>query len=296
LTLPVYRSFALDTPNRAIDRAVVVLHGSSRNAHKYFPRMTRVAAEDGLENRTLIVAPRFRLADDDRPEGNRGNVVYWDKNKEWKRGDLSSGALPARIGSFAAMDALLRALGRRRLFPNLAKLTVIGHSGGGQFMQRYVVGQPPLPELSGVKVRYIVTNPARYMYLNEFRPAPVFDGNFAIPATAACPRYNEYEYGLDAPNAYMAAADKAAMINRARERDVVLLLGEADNDPRHKGLTRNCRANYQGRDRLERGRLYKAHLDRFFAPHNTRVVIVPGVGHSSARMFKSTQGRRAIFF
>ncbi|MEX2450799.1 MAG: hypothetical protein WD407_08095 [Rhodospirillales bacterium] len=188
-------------------------------------------------------------------------------------------------------------LGRRHLFPNLAKLTVIGHSGGGQFTQRYVVGQPPLPELSRVKVRYIVTNPARYMYLNEFRPAPVFDGSFAIPATAtACPAYNAYEYGLETPNAYMAATDKAAMINRARERDVVLLLGEADNDPRHKGLTRNCRADYQGRHRLERGRLFKAYLDRFFAPHNTRVVTVPGVGHSSAGMFKSTPGRRAIFF
>ncbi len=205
--------------------------------------------------------------------------------------------LGARISSFAVIDSFLKHLGARKIFPNLTKITILGHSAGAQFTQRYLAGHPPLKELDGIHVRYIVANPGRYMYLNEFRPAPNFDGKFAIPADVAeCSKYNLYEYGLEELNPYMAATGKKGILRNARERDVILLLGEADNNPKHRSLNRSCRGNHQGRHRFERALMFKAHFDRYFKPHNTRVVRVPGVGHSSRKMIKSKEGLKAIFF
>ncbi|MEQ8196166.1 MAG: alpha/beta hydrolase [Rhodospirillales bacterium] len=296
LKLAVYRNLPLEKKNISIKRAVVVLHGSSRTAHRYFARATDAAREVKLDQETLVIAPRFSNAKDDPPRRLAGDL-FWDKDKHWKRGDLSTTSMKQRIGSFAAMDELLSFLGASKNFPNLKKITVIGHSAGGQFIQRYVAGHSTLPALAGIHIRHVSANPGRYTYLNDMRPTPAFDGTFARPRDiAACPRYNLYEYGIEKLNAYMQASGKAALIRRIRKRDFVLLLGDQDTDPEGKGLPRNCRAMMQGRQRLERGLMFKAHLDRYFAPHRVRVVIMPGVSHSGTKLFKSPEAREVIFY
>lgn len=296
LKMPHYRSHPLDKKNDAIKRAVIVIHGNSRNAHRYFPRVTKVAAAARLAHETLVIAPSFSIENDDRPHRQPGEV-YWEKSNDWKRGNLSVHGLDARISSFAVIDVFLKHLGSRQTFPNLKKITIIGHSAGGQFTQRYLAGHSPLKEIDGLRIRYVVANPGRYMYLNEFRPASAFDGTFAIPKDAAtCSRYNRYEYGVEDLNGYMAEAGVQRIRENTRKREVVLLLGSADNDPNHRGLNRSCRGNHQGRHRYERGLMFMAHLDRYFKPHNTHIVTVHDVGHSSSRMFKSKEGREVIFF
>ena len=94
----------------------------------------------------------------------------------------------------------------------------------------------------------------------------------------------------------MAEAGKETIRRQARSREMVLLLGESDNDPNHRWLPNDCRDSLQGRHRLERGLMFKAHLDRFFRPHNTRVVRVRSVGHSSSGMYQSAKGLEAIFY
>ena len=296
LKLALYRTHDLHKPAPGIRRGVVLIHGYQRNAHRYFPRMTKAAEQAGVAEETLVIAPGFSIRQDDRPHRRPGEL-YWKRNKNWRRGDKSIEGPKGRMSSFKSVEILLAHLGQKGLFPNLKKITVVGHSAGGQFVQRFALGHAPVKSLADVRVRYVVANPGSYLYLNRQRPGPGFDGGFAVPTEAAgCPAYNRYEYGLDDLNGYMSAAGPEKILERARQRELVLLLGTADDDPGHAALPRKCGAGLQGRHRLERGRLFKAHLDRFFAPHNTRVVLVPGVAHRSREMFLSEEGRAAIFF
>ena len=296
LRLPLYRTHDLHKPAPGIRRAVILIHGYQRNAHRYFPRMTEAAEGADVADRTLVIAPSFPIREDDRPHRKPGEV-YWKRNKNWRRGDKSIESPEGRMSSFKAVELLLRHLGRKGLFPNLEKITVVGHSAGGQFVQRFALGHAPIESLAQVRIRYVAANAGSYLYLNGLRPGPAFDGGFAVPSEAAgCADYNRYEYGLDRLNGYMSAAGREKILERARRREIVLLLGTADKDPGHIALPRKCGARLQGRHRLERGLLFKAHLDRFFKPHETRAVLVPGVAHSSRGMFVSKEGRAEIFF
>ena len=114
-------------------------------------------------------------------------------------------------------------------------------------------------------------------------------------------KYNERDLGesltrfTEERNASMARTDAATLIARYRSRQVIYLLGAMDTDPDARSLDKNCQAMAQGRHRAERGRLFKAYMDRFFSPYNHQLVTVPGVGHSARRMFTSPEGLAALF-
>src|SRR5262245_20241492 len=57
--LLLYRSFPLDTKNAAITRAMVVVHGASRDADNYFRHMLAAAFLAGELEKTVVIAPRF---------------------------------------------------------------------------------------------------------------------------------------------------------------------------------------------------------------------------------------------
>ncbi|NIA71798.1 hypothetical protein HBA54_24690 [Pelagibius litoralis] len=300
LYLPVYASRPLGEAVPQIRRAVVVIHGVGRDARQYFHRVGEAARLEAVEEQTLIVAPRFTISADrttaDRASDQRNGAVFWDRNSNWRRGDWSSVLPEGQISSFRAVERLLAYLGDRALFPNLGKITVVGHSAGGQFVQRFAAGHAEIPEVAHTRLRYVAANPGAYLYLNPYRPVQTFDGRFAPPHADLCGDYNHYDHGLDQLNRFMMRASREKLVQHARQRPLTLLLGERDINPWDRTLNRTCSAALQGRHRLERGRLFKAHLDRFFAPHNTQVVLVPAVGHAGGSMFQSDAGRAVIFF
>jgi hypothetical protein len=59
----VYTTFPLATPNPAIRRALVMVHGTLRNADHYFTTATGAAFLAGALEDTVIIAPAFRSAD-----------------------------------------------------------------------------------------------------------------------------------------------------------------------------------------------------------------------------------------
>ncbi|MDH3240660.1 MAG: alpha/beta hydrolase [Alphaproteobacteria bacterium] len=291
LALPIYALWPLGRSNPTIRRLVIVIHGSRRNAGSYFRRMNRAAREAGVEAETQVIAPHFRIAGDDGVTGER--LLYWDRGADWKQGDDSALFPGGAVGSFAALDRMRAWLARMRLYPNLGRVLIAGHSAGGQFVQRYAMGSAAAPDGPTVPVRYVVANPSSYMYLDGRRPDG--KGDFAENRGSARCLVNAYKYGPEGRNDYMAAEPLDAMVRRYRMRDVVYLLGGADSDPRGKGLDRSCPAMAQGPHRLARALGFKAYMDRFFAPHAHRLVRVPGVGHSSNRLFRSRQGRSVLF-
>lgn len=292
LTIGCYRTFPLRTANPAITRAVIVVHGSKRNNDHYFKAVAASVVSAAAASDTLVVAPGFRmLADKPRP-----NELYWDQEDWWKSGGPSTSALSPQISSYAVMDRLVETLADRRVFPNVRTIVVTGHSAGGQFVQRYAVGTQVDRGLSSVQLKFVVANPSSYMYLNNQRPKP-FTNEFWVPPQQPdpCPDYDTYKYGLTSRNAYMARLDAQELIAQYRSRDVTYLLGTSDADVNDDGLDKRCGGMLQGRFRLERGLNYKAHMDRFFAPHNHRVVLVPLIGHEGDRIYTSAEGQLLLF-
>ena len=55
----VYATYPLNVPNRAIVRALVMVHGAGRNADHYFETSTGAAFLAGALDNTIIIAPRF---------------------------------------------------------------------------------------------------------------------------------------------------------------------------------------------------------------------------------------------
>jgi hypothetical protein len=289
LRLPVYTTHPFGRADPRIRRTVIVVHGQNRNADHYFERMVRAARRDKVLGKTLIVAPLFSIASDTVPR--KSGDLYWRRSTHWKKGHGSVRIFGRRISSFEVIDRIRARLATEGGFPNLTKLTIIGFSAGGQFVQRYAVG---FTGAQGLRTRFVVGSPSSYMYFDRQRPAPQGTGFKKRADTSDCP-VNRYKYGPEQRNGYMRHRPLAAMVKSYRIRDVVYLVGADDDDPRSKSLDMRCPARAQGSNRVERAQNFKAYMDRFHAPHNHRLVMVPGIGHASARMFLSRLGREAVF-
>ena len=62
--VPSFQSFSLAQGDSLVTEAVVVVHGTERNADEYFTTMAEAAALSGRLQSTVIIAPRFQTVDD----------------------------------------------------------------------------------------------------------------------------------------------------------------------------------------------------------------------------------------
>ena len=292
--LPIALSRDWSRPLSGISRAVVIVHGYSRNADDYFTSIAALAPDE----RTLVVAPQFLAPEDAAAHSLPDSVLRW-KREAWSSGGSTEGVAP--VSSFEAIDALLLVLADRARLPDLQTIVLAGFSAGGQLVQRYAaIGHATDKiEAHGIPLRYVVGSPSSYLYFSEERLLP--EGSFGPFARAsACPNYNRWKYGLagQLPR-YVEPELKdgiAALERRYAELKVTYLLGGGDNDPSHHQLDKSCAAEAQGPNRLDRGLAYFAYLRE----HNGtalrhRLWQIPGVGHQHAKVFGSPCGRGALF-
>jgi pimeloyl-ACP methyl ester carboxylesterase len=281
-TLPYYGNYSLSR-GAAVTQAVVVVHGINRNAQDYFGSIDRAATNLGVSETTIIVAPRFQIEKDEREDDD---ACWTDSGRNsWKDG--GGAVVPAGLSSFNVMDEVLTALANKDRFPRLTRITLIGHSAGGQFTQRYAAAGRAPDTLRGVTISYVTANPSSYLYLNTCRP-------IGENLPESCPGYNDYKYGLERRNEYCSILSDARIRHQYIGRRVTYLLGSADV---HQGddLETVCAANVQGRHRFERGRFYYSAIRTFFPSAQHDMIIVPEVGHDHDAMFNSTQGKTVIF-
>lgn len=128
----------------------------------------------------LIVAPNFSY---ERDLYVHPNDAYWNTTKPW--GDWRVGAqsdpgccgnsgrdYQVTISSFEVLDNFLAILTDKDLFPNMHKISFVGHSAGAQMVQRYAMMSSLValwdfdPDLD---VEFIVANPSSYTYLTPER-------------------------------------------------------------------------------------------------------------------------------
>ena len=94
----------------------------------------------------------------------------------------------------------------------------------------------------------------------------------------------------------MAISGAAAIRAEFPKRDVDYLLG--GEDVREAALEQSAAARLQGANRLERGQIYFHYLRNYFGEQieaHQRIRIVPCVGHEHSKMWRSSDGQRALF-
>ena len=281
--LTVYRNYPL-SGNAAVTAAVVVIHGNGRNAGAYFSRMVKAANLAGADQHTLVAAPWFATDDDDTGRG----AARWSSDG-WKAGDDAE--RPSGLSSFAAMDQLLTRLGDKSKFPNLTRITVAGHSAGGQFTQRYAASGRAPSALPGVAVNFVVANPSSYLYPIPERPDRI--GSQMI-RPSNCPDYDEYKYGLINRPPYLSQLSTQQILTNLTTRRVTYLLGGADTK-HDQELDTDCGAKAEGKNRFQRGTNFFHWIHRTYPSAPDDRIVVPGVAHEGAEMFQSTQARPALF-
>jgi len=295
-SLPIELSHSWGTVHLEVTKAVIVFHGKGHNVEGYFAALKASTEQAGQQRTTVLIAPQFLSEDNFAALHLPDHILRWEGGS-WSAGFPASAPVP--LSTFDVIDALLRDLGTRSNFPNLTTVVLVGHSGGGQLLNRYAIVSTYLPTLSaaGIHVRIVIANPSSYLYFSDDRPAT--DGSFAQYNNASCPHFNHWRYGTINPPQYVVDRSEAAW--RAREAayasaDVIYLLGSEDTNPAEQDLDTSCSGKAQGSERLERGRAYFRYLRaRDGQEFGQRLLLVPGVAHVGARMINSPCGRAAIF-
>jgi hypothetical protein len=293
--LPVAVSQDWSRPLPEVTRAVVVIHGAHRTAEHFFRVTTQIAPD----SRTLIVAPQFLLEKDIVAHALPDAVLRWGHDN-WATGGDATG--PVAVSSYEAIDTVLLTLADRSRLPKLTMIVLAGFSGGGWLTQRHAaVGRAAdTVKTSGIALRYVVGSPSSYLYFTDDRPRPE-GGIGPFAGGAACPNFNRWPYGLAGGlpryvEASVGGGGAAALERRYAGRDVIYLLGTADNDPNHWELDKSCAGEAEGADRYSRGVNFFHYLQvRDAALLKQRLWSAPGAGHDPEPVFGSPCGRTALF-
>jgi pimeloyl-ACP methyl ester carboxylesterase len=288
----VYRSYPFAARNDRIKRALIIVHGSDRDAAGYFQIGLAAARLAGALTDTIVIAPRFASRDGStcRDALAPAELNWPCEGNSWRSGGVASGSA---LTSFDLVDEILRKTGAKMVFPNLTVVVVSGHSAGGQFVTRYEMANR-VHETLGLQLRYVVANPSSYAYPDSLRPVTVKGKiDFRTFADRACAGFNLWPYGLVERGGYTENESVDDLRRHLVERPTTYLLGERDVLP-IDGFDASCAAMAQGATRLVRGRAFAAYVNERLGAHHV-VEVVPGCGHDALCMFTADPSLRVLF-
>lgn len=295
----VYSSYPLTKPNRAITRALIMVHGAGRNADHYFETATAAGFLAGALENTIIIAPHL-IAGPDKPQSNE--VLWPSRGDSWKSGGMSP--TNPTLSSFDVADELLRELANKKVFPNLTKIVIAGHSAGGQYATRYEMANKLHGTLGNVAVSYVVANPSTYAWPAAVRPLPTGDASLvdAYKAslepnaekvhnqytygpfdTAKVANYDRWPAGLEHRSGYTAQMSDAQLIKQLVDRPATYLLGQVDVLPLG-GFDSSPVAMAQGPTRRARGEAFFKYVNETLGAKH-KAIIVPECGHNDRCIF-----------
>ena len=285
----VFRNLSLTTPNPAITRALIVIHGAGRNADHYFQTAVASAFLAGALNDTLVISPRFASNDGSCRDKLDTEEISWSCNGDsWRSGGKS--VSHPTLTSYDFADELLKAVAGKSAFPNLKAIVVTGHSAGGQFVTRYQMANK-VHDTLGVPVTYVVSNPSSYAYLDATRPNGETFTKFSDARN--CTTFDNWPYGLQKRTGYAASASDDELKKQLVARPLVYLLGEIDILPLG-GFDGSCPAMAQGPTRLARGQNFARYVAEKFGAKQP-ITVVHLCGHNDRCMFTSEEALPILF-
>ena len=306
----IYRTHSLDAREDAIRRALVMVHGTNRNADHYFATATAAAFLAGAVADTVVISPRIASAAGSCRDKLEANEVSWScTGDSWRSGGVA--ASHPDLTSFDFVDQILRKLANKAVFPNLKAIVVAGHSAGGQFVARYQMANR-VHDTLGVPITYVVANPSSYAWPDASRPQATDDGapdnaklawnaedvhtKFSYGAFDAkdCANYDRWPFGFqNRTGGYTAKTSDDQLKKQLVSRPTTYLFGQVDTLPLG-GFDSSCSAMAQGATRRARGEAYVKYInERLGARHS--VQIVPECGHNDRCVYTTDKVLPVVF-
>ncbi|HEY4306008.1 MAG TPA: alpha/beta fold hydrolase [Gemmatimonadaceae bacterium] len=304
----VYGSYPLDVANPAITRALVMIHGAGRNADHYFETSTGAAFFAGALENTIVLAPRYAAARDTVA----ANELLWPEGgNSWRGGGMSPTV--NTISAFDLVDAIVKKLADKKLFPNLTKIVIAGHSAGGQFATRYEMANK-VHNTPGVAITYVVANPSSYAWPAAVRPLPTGNANpagadkealgpngekvnsdfsYGVFDPAKAPNFDKWPAGLEGKAGYVANMSDDQLKKQLVERPTTYLLGQVDVLPLG-GFDSSATAMAQGPTRRARGEAFVKYVNGTLGAKH-QAIIVPECGHNDRCIFTTDVVFPALF-
>jgi pimeloyl-ACP methyl ester carboxylesterase len=306
----IYRTHPLTTRNDRIRRALIMVHGTNRNADHYFETATAAAFLAGALDDAVVIAPRIASNQGGCHDALAENEVSWSCGGDsWRSGGTSASSKD--LTSFDFVDAIVKKLADKNVFPRMAAIVVAGHSAGGQFVNRYEMSNR-IHESIGVPITYVVANPSSYAWPDATRALAADD---ALPANAglgwkeekphvsfsygafdasACANYDKWPYGLDnRTGGATSSISEDQLKKQLAARPTTYLLSQVDTLPLG-GFDSSCPAMAQGATRRARGEAFVKYVNEHLgAKHD--VQIVPECGHNDRCVYTTAEVLPIIF-
>jgi hypothetical protein len=297
----IYTSFPLAKHDAKITRALIMIHGTLRNADLYFSTATTSAFLANALDDTIIISPSFASAAARCADTLAPNEVSWSCNGDsWRSG--GNAASNPKLTSFDLIDQIVRRLSDKSVFPNLKSIVIAGHSAGGQFVNRYSMANR-VNDTAGVAISYVVANPSSYAWPDASRPLPENDGapenaiagwkeeskahtafSYGAFDASKVPAYDTWPYGLaDRKGGYTAGTSDDQLRKQLAERPITYLLSQVDTLPLG-GFDGSPPAMAQGATRRARGEAFVNYVNEHLGGHSN-VLIVPECGHNARCVF-----------
>ena len=279
-----YDGHSLSDTTDSVHHLIVVIHGFKRNATKYCSTARKLLDNNEIDS-TAVFAPQF-LTDADGDLINMKDLYF---SNQWSSGSSSRNKIYNK-GSFEITERMLKEY--LKVLPSLQRITFLGHSAGGQFVQRFAIRSfiESDSAFSEIDFQYIVCNPSSYTYLNPLRYDRKID-TFCLPKLKRKTLYyDHWKYGLEGLEKQNKIWTRDSLTSNYLPKKVYYIIGSDDNDNRSKLLDKSGQAKLQGPNRLERARLfYTHHLNSYKMRFKHSLIEVPEVGHSHKKIFNSKE-------
>ena len=304
--IPYLSNLPIDIRSEKITHLIIAIHSLNHDAYMVFNNCKELLAKyNKQKDNVIILAPQF-LRQKHLGKNSEKNLLYWKVSPFWGSSISTTKSFDENLGisAYHILEDIIADFCDKKIFPNLNRITILGHSAGAQLVNRFAASNTvefDKARPQKINIKYIIMNPSSYVYFSSKRSVNWSTKNFANPSDAQIgdnQGYNNYAYGLNALYSYHRR--KGLTPEKMRElypkRKIIYLVGQKDCVP-DGSMSKHPSAMIQGRNRLERARIYFAHLVDEFGPEikeNQKLRIVKGVAHYGKGIMLSTPGRVSI--
>lgn len=264
-----------------LTQAVIVVHGAGINPDEYYAWMGETLRVMSLEDSTVLIAPLFRTA-----STGSGDDLYWS-TQGWREGRDSRNA--NAVSSFAVVDALIGRLADKALFPFMKKIIITGSSSGGLFTHLFASANRSEALFPEMEFHYLVSESQYFYYPTGQR---IQESTKELYTPTGCTGYDIWPYGYQVVPEYVrAGVSRSEFDAQFVGRNITYLLGSGSGTDNALNTT-DCAAVLLGPTRYQRGENMFRYMDLSYGGvHRHERLVVPGVAHDGAAMYRSAEFR-----